>query len=97
MKFPWYANLLFLSLLSLGVSALGEEVEKRNDKAFLIGFFEGLSPNEHSYWISRNLLPGKVSWQAGKEPFPLTLDTEVRNATAFLVQTKQITHRHPIA
>src|SRR5712664_1371140 len=80
-------------LLALGLPALGQPAAATNNEVFLIGFYLGSSPNYHGFWMDSNRLPGKVSWEESKEPFPLSLDAEVRRAGGYLFQQHQITNR----
>lgn len=88
-----YASPASLVVCLLSLPVFGQTVQETNRLVFLIGFYSSLRPDYHAYSIEPERLPSKVSWDAGKEPFPLLLDAEARKASSFLAQQKQITNR----
>ena len=71
--------------------AQAEPVGPTNREVFLQGFFETLDPNYHSFWIDRDLLPGRISWERN-QPFPFIFNEEIGRAAGFLVRDKGITN-----
>lgn len=59
---------------------------------FLQGFFENLDPNYHSFWIDRELLPGRTSWEPN-QPLPFILNQEIVRAASFLASNKGTTNQ----
>src|SRR5436305_15333961 len=80
----------FLSSLTCYASVLS--AEETNHEVFLMRYHWSSSPTAYSYWIAPALFPGRVSWNPGKEPFPLALDAEVHRADSWLTHQKQITN-----
>jgi hypothetical protein len=88
----WSATVVLCSLLAVGLAAQGQSAPAMSNETFITGISWDRSPHYYEYWIDFDRLPGKVSWNQGKEPFPLSLDAEVRRASGWLVQQKQLTN-----
>jgi hypothetical protein len=76
----------------VGLPADGQPGASTTNEVFVAGFYMDRSPNYYSYWIDFDRLPGKVSWHEGKEPFPVTLSSEVSRAGEWLTQRKHLTN-----
>jgi hypothetical protein len=85
-------TVIFCFLSSLTCYAAVLSAEETSNEVFLMGYHWSSSPTAYSYWIAPALFPGRVSWNPGKEPFPLALDTEVHRADSWLTQQKQLTN-----